>query len=151
MARKRQSLLILALISTQLAGLGWRLSLAAEVKPGSAGVTGVKDSMIKGGMGPVSFLRFSPNGGELVRVCMFGPVVLFDPANYKKGRTFPIGLRMIAYSPDGKSIATAEGRDGARVWDAAEQGKRLPKSLLKELHVLETPLQILEAPGQGEE
>ena len=58
---------------------------------------------------------------------------------------------MVAYSPDGTKIATAEGRDGARAWDAAEQGKRLPKAILKELYVLQAPIKILEAPRQGEQ
>jgi hypothetical protein len=61
------------------------------------------------------FLRFSPDGRELARIPMFGPVRLSDTASYKKIRTFKVGMRMVAYSPDGTKLATAEGTDGARV------------------------------------
>ena len=73
------------------------------------------------------FLRFFPSGKELARIPQFGPVVLSDTTDYKKARTFSVGMRMVAYSPDGTKIATAEGTDGARVWDAAVQGKRIQK------------------------
>jgi WD40 repeat protein len=70
---------------------------------------------------------------------------------------------MVAYSPDGSRIATAEGRDGARVWDAALQGKPVPLGLPDgklpdaksipagfplELRQLDTPLQVLQAPSR---
>ncbi len=105
--------------------------------------------LIKGGIGPVTFLRFSPHGDELARVSMFGPVALFDTTSYRKARTFPIGMRMVAYSPDGTKIATAEGRDGARVWDAAIRGKPTKRSGLgaDEIYLLDTPLQVLQAPS----
>ncbi len=105
--------------------------------------------VIKGGIGPVTFLRFSPNGGELARLSMFGPVALFDTTSYRKARTFSIGMRMVAYSPDGTKIATAEGRDGARVWDAAVPGKPRKASGfgIDEIYLLDTPLQVLQAPS----
>lgn len=93
------------------------------------------------------FLRFSPSGRELARIPQFGPVILSDTTDYKKARTFPVGMRMVAYSPDGTKMATAEGTDGARVWDAAVQGKRVPGAP-GEIYVLETPLQVLEAPSK---
>lgn len=50
---------------------------------------------------------------------------------------------------DGTKIATAEGRDGARVWDAAVRGKPTKSSWLgvDEIYVLDTPLQVLQAPS----
>lgn len=103
------------------------------------------------GMGPVTFLRFSPNGKELARVCQFGGVELLDTERYDRMRTFEIGMRMVAFSPDGARIATAEGTDGARVWDATLPGKVLPLPIPKpktvfvsEIRVLETPLRVLE-------
>ena len=110
----------------------------AEGKPASKSA-----SVIKDGAGAVLFLRFSPDGRELARICMFGPVALFDTTSYDKARTFPVGMRMVAYSPDGTRIATAEGTDGARVWDAAVTGKPVPNSEL--LYLLDTPLQVLQA------
>jgi len=105
--------------------------------------------VIKGAIGPVTFLRFSPNGGELARNSTFGPLGLSDTTVYRKARTFSIGMRMVAYSPDGTKIATAEGRDGARVWDAAVRGKPTKSSWLgvDEIYVLDTPLQVLQAPS----
>jgi WD40 repeat protein len=111
----------------------------------------LKDTVIKDGFGSVIFLRFSPNGQELARVCMFGPVMLLDTASYKKARTFPLEMRMVAYSPDGTRIATAEGTDGARIWDAAPQGKRMPKEtevLVEQLYQLENPVHVLEPPSR---
>lgn len=104
--------------------------------------------VIKDGVGPVVFLRFSPDGGELARICQFGPVMLFDTNGYRKARTFSVGMRMIAYSPDRTRMATAEGTDGARIWEAAAKGKPMPESVMIELHLLDAPLQVLEAPGQ---
>ena len=110
----------------------------AEGKPASKSPTVIKD-----GTGAVLFLRFSPDGRELARICMFGPVALFDTTRYDRARTFPVGMRMVAYSPDGTRIATAEGTDSARVWDAAVTGKPVPNSDL--LYLLDTPLQVLQA------
>lgn len=105
--------------------------------------------VIRGGTGPVTFLRFSPNGGELARLCAFGPVALFGTNGYRKVRTFPTGMRMVAYSPDGTKIVTAEGRDGARVWDAAVTGNPTKPSVLggDDTYLLDTPLQVLQAPS----
>lgn len=105
-------------------------------------------TVIKDGFGPVFFLRFSPDGRELARVCFFGPAMLFDTGSYRKARTFPVSLRMVAYNPDGTRIATAEGTDGARVWDSALQGSPIPNTIYDELHQLDTPLQVLQAPSR---
>ena len=67
-------------------------------------------AVVKDGTGAVLFLRFSPDGRELARICQFGPVALLDTAGYHRARTFSVGMRMVAYSPDGTKIATAEGR-----------------------------------------
>ena len=103
--------------------------------------------VIKDEFGPVMFLRFSPNGGELARMCAFGPVALFDTTSYRRARTFRVPasqLMMVAYSLDGTRIATAEGYHGARVWNAADPGKpesyRVSRFWLSvdELYVLDT-------------
>lgn len=122
-------------------------ALASQVSAQTSTATAV----IKNGMGPVAFLRFSPDGQELARICQFGPVALFSTNSYNKLRTFSIGMRMVAYSSDGTRIATAEGTDGARVWDAALPGKRLPSSPavgVEEVYLLDTPLQVLQAPSR---
>ena len=106
--------------------------------------------------GSVVFLRFSPTGRELAVVTQFGPgPILFDTASYSTARTFPIGMRMVAYSPDGTRIATAEGNDGSRIWDAAPKGRPLPidPQLRLTLHLdqllqLDTPLQVLQLPSR---
>jgi WD40 repeat protein len=105
-------------------------------------------AVIRDGTGAVLFLRFSPDGGELARICQFGPVMLFDANGYRKARTFSVGMRMVAYSPDGTRIATAEGTDGARVWSAASGGQPMPKSIVDELSLLDAPLRVLQAPSQ---
>lgn len=119
--------------------------------------------VIKDEFGPVMFLRFSPNGGELVRMCAFGPVALFDTTTYRRARTFLAELEHtpqltgFAYSPDGTKIATAEGYRGTRIWNAADPGKPDRASVYKpdgsrfwwsvdELYVLDTPLRVLQAP-----
>jgi WD40 repeat protein len=127
------------------------LLLLAVLASGSMAQTPSETTVIKNGIGPVFFLRFSPSGRELARICQFGPVELFDTSTYNKARTFPVGMRMVAYSADGTRIATAEGTDGARVWDAAAPGRRIPDSpqmVVGELHLLETPLQVLQAPSR---
>jgi WD40 repeat protein len=95
-----------------------------------------------------NFLRFSPNGRELARIPQFGLVHLSDTASYKKTRTFKVGMRMVAYSPDGTKMATAEGTDGARVWDTAVQGMLIPEAAPAEVYGLEIPLQILLKPSK---
>ena len=152
-----------------LVGLLWFLALPLLAsEPETAGVVGQKPSsgtIIRGGFGSAYFLRFSPDGRELVRVCLFGPAMLFDTANYNynKARTFPVGLRMVAYNPNGTRIATAEGTDGARVWDSALQGRPIPNGLPNgkwpndkpiltgfplDVREMDTPLQVLQAPSR---
>ena len=99
------------------------LAVLALLVPGAVAQQSGPATVITGGFASAYFVRFSPDGRELVRVNLFGPAMLFDTGNYNKARTFPVELRMVAYSPDGSRIATAEGRDGARVWDSALQGK----------------------------
>lgn len=72
-------------------------------------------------------LKFSPNGGELARFCFGNAVALIDTTTYRRARTFlseaqhTPELRGLAYSPDGTTIATAEGHHGARIWNAADR------------------------------
>jgi WD40 repeat protein len=128
---------------------------AAEQKTGSA------ETVLQRCYAPVTFLRFSPGGGDLARVCgvaFRGPKVatLFDTRNYTSARTFPNGLRVVAFSPDGTRAATAETEDGARVWDLtrpgtvqrrkAPGGDPAPVGFLLEREVLRTPLRVLEQP-----
>jgi len=55
-------------------------------------------------------------------------------------------------NPDGTRIATAEGNDGARVWNAADPCKPIPKKesilVVDKLFALEIPLRVLEAPSR---
>lgn len=95
-------------------------------------------------------LSFSPDQKELFRSHAFGQVMT-DTTSWKKARVFNIGIRMMAYSPDGKLLATAEGTDGARIWNAADPGKRQKESPdgLLEISVLEKPRRVLLAPFQS--
>lgn len=119
--------------------------------------------VIRDEFGPVMLLRFSPNGGELVRMCAFGPVALFDTTSYRRARTFRAEIEHtpeltgFAYSPDGTKIATAEGYRGARIWNAADPGKPDRASVYRPdgsrfwlsvdaLYVLDIPLLVLQAP-----
>ncbi len=130
-----------------------RFLIAVSVVAASAAVgaaeSGAPD-VVKNGMGAVAFLRFSPNGKELVRICQFGGVEIFDTDGYDKMRTFSVGMRMVAFSADGTRIATAEGTDGARVWDAALPGKLMAGAKgagIQEVRVLDVPLKVLQAPS----
>ena len=118
--------------------------------------------VIKGqGCFTVTFLRFSPGGGELARGCGFGPIEIFDTANYHKARTFRSEidhtpeLTGFAFSPDGTKIATAQGHSGALIWDAADHGKPVTSQVasfksfygVDELYALNTPMRVLEGPS----
>jgi WD40 repeat protein len=111
--------------------------------------------VVRDGFGPVAFLRYSPDGRELVRVCMFGPVMRLDTATFETARTFTVGMRMLAYSPSGALIATAEGSDGARIWDAAAPGKPIAElskkgaSPFQEVSQVDAPLRVLQAKGEN--
>lgn len=142
------------------------LALLALLSPGAVGQTpNLSETVIVSCFAPVTFLRFSPDGRELVRVCgvaFRGPkmAVLFDTGNYNKARTFPNGLRVVAYNPSGTRMATAETEDGARVWDSTLPGtgfhprhpwsgpRPIPAGVLAEKYVMETPLHVLEAPSR---
>jgi WD40 repeat protein len=114
--------------------------------------------VIKDSGDPVMFLKFSPNGGELVRAQAFQGFLLLDTTTYRRGRTFfpdtehTPEMRMVAYSPDGTMIATAMGYNGERVWNAADPGKPIPangsRGGLDEIYVLDSPLRILEPPSR---
>ena len=98
----------------------------------------------------VYFLRFSSDGRYLARICQSGPVAIFETASYKRVRSFHIAMRMVAWNPAATLLATAEGSDGARVWNAAAEGVRLPRSSLTEVdevRVLRQPIQVLDTPG----
>lgn len=116
--------------------------------------------VLRNGTDGVAFLRFSPDGRYLARICQTGPVAIFETASYRKIRSFDIGMRMVAWNPAATLLATAEGTDGAHVWDAAAEGKiavpqlrpRYPISGsplpdVDEVRVLSQPLQVLAPPG----
>lgn len=142
------------------------LALLALLSPGAVGQPpSPSEIVLVNCFAAVTFLRFSPDGRELVRVCgvaFRGPkvAVLFDTGNYNKARTFPNGLRVIAYNPGGTRMATAETEDGARVWDSTLPGtgfhrrqpwsgpQPIPAGILVEKYVMETPLHVLEAPSR---
>jgi WD40 repeat protein len=106
--------------------------------------------------GPEIFVRWSPDGKELAAISQFGPVLLYDASTFKRARTFSVGMRMVAYNHDGTLLATAEGRDGARVWDAALPGEPMavpshnqdwsPDGSLEQLNALNTPRAVLLRP-----
>lgn len=100
-------------------------------------------------MGEVTFLRYSPDGKELVRISRFGPVEMIGGAGHDRVRSFDAGMRAVAFSPDGTRLATAEGTDGARVWDAAAPGRVSPEAKAQlayasEVRLLDSPLRVLE-------
>lgn len=61
-------------------------------------------------------VQYSPTGSELGVIFRLGPPVIVDTKSWAIQRQLP-GLRQIAFSPDGHTLATAEGRDGARLWN----------------------------------
>jgi WD40 repeat protein len=149
MLYKQHGLLVLAIACTQIVLCGWLTTLVQGAENPVAPTAPVpRVSVIKDGSMMEVFLRFSPDGRELARIPRFGPVRLSDTASYKKMRTFNVGMRMVAYSPDGTKMATAEGTDGARVWDTAVQGTLIPEAAPAEMYALETPLQVLQKPSK---
>ena len=116
--------------------------------------------VIKGeGCPVIALLQFSPDGSELARACMFGPFQLFDTATFDKSRTFRSeidytpALKSFAFSPDGKTMATA-GYKGALIWKTDDPGKPvLPEGKplkpffgVDEVYALDKPLHVLEPP-----
>jgi|SRR6516162_5386904 hypothetical protein len=115
----------------------------------------------------VMLLQFSPDGSELAQACGLSPIEMFDTTNYRKARTFRSeidytpGLKGFAYSPDGKTMATARGHGGAAIWNAADPGKPVTppngkplKSFygVDELYALDKPLHVLQPPtGSSDE
>jgi WD40 repeat protein len=64
---------------------------------------------------------------------------------------FDVGIRMLAYSRDGTRIVTAEGKDGARLWDAADPGVVMAYTQGKHgvLHVLGSPMYVFLSKAQS--
>lgn len=145
----KKSRLFTALTCAQLALFAWPLAPACRAQsPAAAAAPKPEISIIRDQSVMEVFLRYSPDGRELARIPQFGQVQLSDTATFTKVRTFAVGLRMVAYSPDGTKIATAEGTDGARVWDAAIKGTGEAEAGQAAVQVLDTPLKVLQEPGQ---
>jgi WD40 repeat protein len=144
--KKQFPLVLLAICLELLVCCCLTNSSRADETPATPTPPDTNITVIKDGFAGEVFVRFSPNGRELARFPMFGPVILSDTSNYKKARTFNVGMRMVAYNADGTKMATAEGTDGARVWDASAKGSRVPDVPI-EIYMLETPLKVLQAPG----
>ena len=71
--------------------------------------------------------------------------MLLDTRTSTKARAFDVGIRMVAYSPDGQMMVTAEGTDGARLWPVSAEGKLVVGHLddVTEVTVLSTPVRVL--------
>jgi WD40 repeat protein len=128
---------------------------ASDKKPGDASkdpspllVAGIETIVKVHGGAWLNYVCYSPDQKEFARVWAFGDLIS-DTESWKKHRDFDVGIRMVAYSPDGKTMATAEGRDGARIWNTAERGEPAPtlsalgqmNKLTRSKHVLLTPAQ----------
>ena len=102
------------------------------------------------GFGWLNYVCHSPDQKELSRVAAFGDVIS-EIASWKKHRGFDVGIRMVAYSPDGTTMATAEGNDGARIWKTADRGTPVTStaSELGEITVLTNPVHVLLTPAQS--
>lgn len=100
------------------------------------------------GFGWINHLCYSPDQKELCRVAAFGDVIT-DTASWKKYRMFNAGIRMLAYSPDGTAMATAEGNDGARIWNTADRGTPLKNTGPDEIAQLTKPAHVLLTPAQA--
>jgi WD40 repeat protein len=131
--------------------LSWILAMLTGATSAGFAETPVRTPVIRNGAGPVTFLRFSPDGRELVRVCEMGIVELFDTSLYRRARTFSDHVQTVAYSPDGLLIATADGAKGARIWDSTNPGEPmpfLPPLVQADRYLLTTPLYLMEPAGR---
>jgi hypothetical protein len=99
------------------------LGLLALSSPGAVGQTpSLSETVLVNCSAPVTFLRFSPDRRELVRVCgaaFRGPkmAALFDTGTYNKART---SRKAFGWSPTTR-LDRGNG-DGARVWDSTLLG-----------------------------
>ncbi len=61
-------------------------------------------------------LQYSPDGSDIAVIFRHYQPLILDTKTWVNRRGMP-ALQQIAFSPDGKKLATAEGSDGARLWD----------------------------------
>jgi WD40 repeat protein len=67
-------------------------------------------------------VTFSPDGGTLAVRDLFREVRLWDVATGKRLRPVPASANVVAFSPDGKRLATGSG-PGVELWDLAGRRK----------------------------
>lgn len=82
--------------------------------------SGASENFLKTTGSPIYFMVYSPDESELSVNYRFDDPLVLDTTTWKNLRNLP-GLRMMAYAPDSTLMATAEGRDGLRLW---ERGKK---------------------------
>jgi WD40 repeat protein/serine/threonine protein kinase len=76
----------------------------------------------------VRWLDVSPDGHTVALACVHGPVQLLDAATGRPRQTLPARDTLgLAFSPDGRTLATAEPDGGFRLWNLA--GKPAPRWL----------------------
>ena len=70
--------------------------------------------VLRNGTDAVAFLRFSPDGRYLARICQAGPpvgaVAIFETASYRKIRSFDIGMRSLRHVYPAPELAELECR-----------------------------------------
>ena len=76
---------------------------------------------LRGHTGAVYGVAFSPDGRRLVSAGSFdGTWKIWDVGSGQLIRSQQLeGVACVAYSPDGRMIATSDGENAARLWDAA--------------------------------
>lgn len=90
--------------------------------------------VLRESLGPAVALMFSPDGSLLARGYDDGTLILTDTASWQTRRvivTGPSRVEMLAFSPDGRLLASANGRSGVQVWNVAEDRAEPLKSLHK--------------------
>ena len=142
---KTRHLRVVAIACCALPGI-----TSAQDRP-LAATSPAEQIVIKGdAAGPPVFLAFSPDGKELALLSMWGHA-LIDTSSWNKARRFEVGIRMLAYSPDGGTLATAEGTDGARLWNAADPGgpASQPADAERAMDILSDSTRVLLTPAQS--
>jgi WD40 repeat protein len=119
--------------------------LAAGADDGTVGLWTTADGRLRatltGHTGPVTDLQFSPDGrtlatGSFGTEAADGTVRLWNPATASRGRVLSGHHSSMAFSPDSRTLATADDVNAVRLWDPRTGKSRATLTGLDGIHTL---------------